>query len=94
MQGAQVQSLVGELRSHTPHNLAKKKRKENYRFTVLEVRCPKIKFSRAVSLLEALGVGGDLPPSLVQLLEIADILGGGHYLHPHPGSVAPSNHSL
>ena len=43
-----------------PHatQLGQKKRKENYRSIVLEVRCPKIKFSRAVSLLEALGGGG------------------------------------
>ena len=55
-----------------PHNLAKKKIRKLHIFIVSEVRCSKIKFNRAVFLLEALGES--LFPSLVQLLEIAGTL--------------------
>ena len=63
-----------------------------YSLTVLEVRCPKIKFSRAVFLLEALRE--NLFPSLFQLLETAGIAGEGAFLYLQPGSAASSHLSL
>ena len=42
MQGAQVQSLVGELRSHMPHSTPQKKKERNCQTVLLVVSCPKI----------------------------------------------------
>ena len=42
MQGAQVQFLVGELRSHMPHSTPKKKKERNCQTVLLVVSCPKI----------------------------------------------------
>ena len=44
MQGAQVQSLVGELRSHMPQSTPKKKKERNCQTVLLLVSCPKIRW--------------------------------------------------
>ena len=39
LQGAQVRSLVGELRSHLPHSVAKKKKKGTYPCKLCRIFC-------------------------------------------------------